>query len=52
MENEFPLDENEEIPGMEDAMPLVAMMVVFQGVLLPVGRVTWGRLQEERLWNL
>ena len=33
MENEFPLDENEEIPGVEEAIPLVAMMVLVQGVM-------------------
>ena len=37
MENEFPLDENEEIPGVEDAIPLVAIMVLVQGVMLPSG---------------
>ena len=35
MENEFPLAENEEMPGVEDAIPLVAIMVLIQGVMLP-----------------
>ena len=34
MENEFPLAENEETPGVEDAIPLVAIMVPAQGVML------------------
>ena len=29
MENEFSLAENEETPGVEDAIPLVAIMVTF-----------------------
>ena len=33
MENEFPLVENEEILGVENAIPLVAMMVLVQGVM-------------------
>ena len=35
MENEFSLAENEETPGVEDAKPLVAIMVPAQGVMLP-----------------
>ena len=34
MENEFSLAENEETPGVEDAIPLVAIMVPAQGVML------------------
>ena len=35
MENEFSLAENEEMPGVQDAIPLVAIMVLVQGVMLP-----------------
>ena len=35
MENEFPVAENEEMPGVEDTIPLVAIMVPVQGVMLP-----------------
>ena len=35
MENGFPPAENEEMPGVEDAIPLVAIMVLVQGVMLP-----------------
>ena len=34
MENEFSLAENEKTPGVEDAIPLVAIMVPAQGVVL------------------
>ena len=39
MENEFPPAENEEMPGVEDAIPLVAIMVLVQGVMLPSGEL-------------
>ena len=35
MENEFSLAENEEMPGVQDAIPVVAIMVLVQGVMLP-----------------
>ena len=35
MENEFSVAENEEMPGVEDAIPLVAIMVLIHGVMLP-----------------
>ena len=38
MENEFSLAENEKTPGVEDAIPLVAIMVPAQGVVL----LSWG----------
>ena len=34
MENEYSLAENEETPGVEDAIPLVAIMVNAHGVML------------------
>ena len=34
MENEFPLVENEEMPGVEDAIPLVAIVVPAEVVML------------------
>ena len=37
MENEFPPAENEEMPGVEDAIPLVAIMVLVETVALPSG---------------
>ena len=37
IENEFSLAENEEMPGVEDAIPLVAIiMVLAHGVMLPI----------------
>ena len=35
MENEFSLPENEEMLGVQDAIPLVAIMVLVQEVMLP-----------------
>ena len=35
MENEFSLAENEEMPVVDGAIPLVAVMVLVQGVMLP-----------------
>ena len=35
MENEFSLAENERMPGVEDAIPLVAIMALAHGVMLP-----------------
>ena len=35
MESEFSLAENEEMPGVQDAIPLVAIMVLVQGVMSP-----------------
>jgi len=35
MENEFPVAENEEMPEVEDAIPLVAILVLVEGVMLP-----------------
>ena len=35
MENEFSVAENEEMPGVEDAIPLVAITVLSHGVMLP-----------------
>ena len=35
MENEFSLAENEETPGVEDGIPLVAIMVLAEGVMSP-----------------
>ena len=35
MENEFSVAENEEMPGVEDAIPLVAILVLAHGVMLP-----------------
>ena len=34
MENEFSLAENEEMPGVQDAIPVVAIMVLVQRVML------------------
>ena len=34
IENEFSIAENEEVPGVEDAIPLVDIMVLVQGVML------------------
>jgi len=35
MENEFSLAENEGMPGVEEAIPLVAIMALAHGVMLP-----------------
>jgi len=35
IENEFSMAENGEMPGVEDAIPLVAIMVLAHGILLP-----------------
>ena len=35
MENEFSVAENKEMPGVEDAIPLVAITVLAHGVMLP-----------------
>ena len=45
MENEFSLAENEETPGVEDAIPLVAIMVPAQGVML----LSWASKMESSL---
>ena len=37
MENEFLSAENEEMPGVQDAISLVAIMVLVQGVMISSG---------------
>ena len=36
MENEFSVAENEDTPGTDDGIPLVAIMVLVYGVMLPI----------------
>ena len=45
MENEFPPAENEEMPGVQDAIPVVAIRwFLFRELCNPGRRVTWRRL--------
>ena len=36
MENEFSVAENEDMPGADDGIRLVAIMVLVYGVMLPI----------------
>ena len=50
MENEFPLGENKEMLGGEDAIPLVAIIVLAKGHMLPFWACGMAAFRR-KLWN-